>query len=198
MRLDANKKIEAAEALKITAPDMLALGLVDAIVPEPSGGAHNNPDAVELDCVERVFVGEVAPNARLPDLPGPGDLLARVIVVCSVETFHRRPHGRVRRSVLLASGLGIPPMTLDPKGFASSASPSQGSPVMASARHFVLRDRELVTLARLDHEFAPVVLAYLAGDGAAEIPVAQSPSRMIWLIRSTASRSCAITRAAAW
>jgi len=42
---DANRKIEAAEALKITAPDMLALGLIDAIVPEPTGGAHNNPDA---------------------------------------------------------------------------------------------------------------------------------------------------------
>ncbi len=42
---DANRKVEAAAALKITAPDMLALGLVDAIVPEPTGGAHNNPDA---------------------------------------------------------------------------------------------------------------------------------------------------------
>ncbi len=42
---DANRKVEAAAALKITAPDMLALGLIDAIVPEPTGGAHNNPDA---------------------------------------------------------------------------------------------------------------------------------------------------------
>src|SRR3954465_15795609 len=42
---DANKKVEAAAALKITAPDMLALGLIDGIVPEPTGGAHNNPDA---------------------------------------------------------------------------------------------------------------------------------------------------------
>src|SRR3954467_3582782 len=42
---DPNRKIEAAAALKITAPDMLALGLIDAIVPEPTGGAHNNPDA---------------------------------------------------------------------------------------------------------------------------------------------------------
>ena len=42
---DANRKMEAAAALKITAPDMLALGLIDAIVPEPTGGAHNNPDA---------------------------------------------------------------------------------------------------------------------------------------------------------
>jgi acetyl-CoA carboxylase carboxyl transferase subunit alpha len=42
---DANKKVEAAAALKITAPDLLALGLIDAIVPEPAGGAHNDYDA---------------------------------------------------------------------------------------------------------------------------------------------------------
>lgn len=42
---DANKKVEAAEALKITAADMLALGLIDAIIPEPSGGAHNDYDS---------------------------------------------------------------------------------------------------------------------------------------------------------
>jgi len=42
---DANRKVEAAAALKITAPDMLALGLVDGIVPEPTGGAHTDPDA---------------------------------------------------------------------------------------------------------------------------------------------------------
>ena len=41
---DANRKVEAAAALKITAPDLLALGLIDAIVPEPSGGAHNDHD----------------------------------------------------------------------------------------------------------------------------------------------------------
>jgi acetyl-CoA carboxylase carboxyl transferase subunit alpha len=41
---DANRKVEAAEALKITAPDMFALGLIDAIVPEPRGGAHNDYD----------------------------------------------------------------------------------------------------------------------------------------------------------
>jgi acetyl-CoA carboxylase carboxyl transferase subunit alpha len=41
---DANKKVEAAEALKITAPDLLVLGLIDEIIPEPPGGAHNDPD----------------------------------------------------------------------------------------------------------------------------------------------------------
>ena len=42
---DANRKVEAAQALKITAADMLALGLVDGIVPEPPGGAHNDYDS---------------------------------------------------------------------------------------------------------------------------------------------------------
>jgi acetyl-CoA carboxylase carboxyl transferase subunit alpha len=39
---DPARKIEAATALKITAADMLALGLVDGIIPEPPGGAHND------------------------------------------------------------------------------------------------------------------------------------------------------------
>src|SRR5215207_3380012 len=39
---DPAKKVEAATALKITAPDMVALGLVDSIIPEPPGGAHND------------------------------------------------------------------------------------------------------------------------------------------------------------
>src|SRR6266511_1251 len=39
---DPAKKVEAAAALKITAPDMVALGLVDGIIPEPVGGAHND------------------------------------------------------------------------------------------------------------------------------------------------------------
>ena len=41
---DANRKVEAAAALKITAPDLIALRLVDAIIPEPTGGAHNDYD----------------------------------------------------------------------------------------------------------------------------------------------------------
>ncbi len=35
----------AAEALKVTAPDLLALGVIDAVVPEPPGGAHRYPGA---------------------------------------------------------------------------------------------------------------------------------------------------------
>lgn len=36
-------KEQAAEALKLTAPDMLKNGLVDQVIPEPLGGAHANP-----------------------------------------------------------------------------------------------------------------------------------------------------------
>jgi acetyl-CoA carboxylase carboxyl transferase subunit alpha len=36
-------KEQAAEALKLTAPDLLAQGIVDRIIPEPLGGAHRNP-----------------------------------------------------------------------------------------------------------------------------------------------------------
>jgi acetyl-CoA carboxylase carboxyl transferase subunit alpha len=40
---DPNKKVEAATALKITAPDLLGLGIIDEIVNEPIGGAHTDP-----------------------------------------------------------------------------------------------------------------------------------------------------------
>ena len=39
----ADKASDAADAMKITAADLKALGVVDRIVPEPLGGAHRNP-----------------------------------------------------------------------------------------------------------------------------------------------------------
>jgi acetyl-CoA carboxylase carboxyl transferase subunit alpha len=41
----ADKAAEAAEAMKITAADLQALGVVDRIVAEPLGGAHRDPEA---------------------------------------------------------------------------------------------------------------------------------------------------------
>src|SRR5580692_964241 len=40
----ADKAQEAAAAMKITAQDLLELKVIDAIVPEPTGGAHRNPE----------------------------------------------------------------------------------------------------------------------------------------------------------
>jgi acetyl-CoA carboxylase carboxyl transferase subunit alpha len=67
---DPAKKVEAAEALKITAPDLLRAGIIDEIVPEPVGGAHTNPEAAAatLDAVlTRVLaeVGALDNEARL-------------------------------------------------------------------------------------------------------------------------------------
>lgn len=36
-------KEEAARALKLTAPDLVSVGIIDQIIPEPTGGAHHNP-----------------------------------------------------------------------------------------------------------------------------------------------------------
>ena len=41
---DAGKAEQAAAALKLAAPDMLELGLIDGIIPEPAAGAHENHD----------------------------------------------------------------------------------------------------------------------------------------------------------
>jgi acetyl-CoA carboxylase carboxyl transferase subunit alpha len=43
---DRRHAAEAAEALKLTAQDLLKLGVVDEIVPEPEGGAHRDYDFV--------------------------------------------------------------------------------------------------------------------------------------------------------
>jgi acetyl-CoA carboxylase carboxyl transferase subunit alpha len=69
---DANRKVEAAEALKITAPDMLSLGLIDAIVPEPAGGAHNDYDAATA-LVDQALTQALAELTPLP----PATLLER-------------------------------------------------------------------------------------------------------------------------
>jgi acetyl-CoA carboxylase carboxyl transferase subunit alpha len=42
---DPSKKVEAAEALKLTAPDLLKAGIIDEIIPEPIGGAHTDAAA---------------------------------------------------------------------------------------------------------------------------------------------------------
>jgi acetyl-CoA carboxylase carboxyl transferase subunit alpha len=42
---DATQAPAAAEALKLTASDLLQFGIIDLVVPEPLGGAHRNPAA---------------------------------------------------------------------------------------------------------------------------------------------------------
>ncbi|WP_412029952.1 acetyl-CoA carboxylase carboxyltransferase subunit alpha [Deinococcus yunweiensis] len=51
---DAAQAPLAAEALKLTAPDLLELGIVEEIIPEPTGGAHQDADAAAIPVGEAV------------------------------------------------------------------------------------------------------------------------------------------------
>ena len=50
----ADKAADAAEAMRITAQDQQALGVVDRIVPEPLGGAHRDPDEAIANLKEAI------------------------------------------------------------------------------------------------------------------------------------------------
>lgn len=52
-------KEEAARALKLTAPDLLPLGIIDSVIPEPVGGAHHDPD-VAFEATGQAIAGALA------------------------------------------------------------------------------------------------------------------------------------------
>ncbi len=58
---DPSKKVEAAAALKLTAPDLLEARIIDEIIPEPVGGAHTDPAAAaqKVDGVLTRILAEV-------------------------------------------------------------------------------------------------------------------------------------------
>jgi acetyl-CoA carboxylase carboxyl transferase subunit alpha len=55
----ADKAADAAEAMKITAQDLLSLGVTDRIVDEPLGGAHRDPQGA-IDNLKMAIVEELA------------------------------------------------------------------------------------------------------------------------------------------
>ena len=58
-------KEQAADALKLTSKDMLKLGLIDAIIPEPVGGAHRHPEETYQAVAEKI----IEAYSELKDLP---------------------------------------------------------------------------------------------------------------------------------
>ena len=46
---DPSKSLQAAEAMKLTAKDLLKLGIIDEIISEPLGGAHREPETIASD-----------------------------------------------------------------------------------------------------------------------------------------------------
>ncbi len=51
-------KEQAAEALKLTAPDLLEQGIIDRIIAEPMGGAHRNPQLM-AQMLKETLLGEL-------------------------------------------------------------------------------------------------------------------------------------------
>jgi acetyl-CoA carboxylase carboxyl transferase subunit alpha len=61
---DATQRERAAEALKLTADDLVRLGLVDEVITEPVGGAHFDPDAAG-ESLREALVKHVRELSRL-------------------------------------------------------------------------------------------------------------------------------------
>ena len=69
---DQERRADAAAAMRVTAPDLLAHGIVDEVIPEPLGGAHTDPDEM-ASRLAGVLERELAALAEL----SPAELVRR-------------------------------------------------------------------------------------------------------------------------
>jgi acetyl-CoA carboxylase carboxyl transferase subunit alpha len=76
---DASQADRAAEALKMTAPDLLELGVIDRIIPEPEGGAHRDPEKAK----------EAVANAIHEELDKLSDLAPQTLIRRRWDKFAR-------------------------------------------------------------------------------------------------------------
>jgi acetyl-CoA carboxylase carboxyl transferase subunit alpha len=79
---DASQRERAAEALKLTATDLLQFKVIDEIIPEPLGGAHQDPDAA-------------------------GEALRDALIRHVTELRKLRPEKLVRRRAEKYAGMGV-------------------------------------------------------------------------------------------
>src|SRR5207245_4378570 len=61
----ATEAERAAQAMRLAAPDLLELGVVDALIPEPAGGAHTDHDATTR-AIKTALVAQLDRLARVP------------------------------------------------------------------------------------------------------------------------------------
>ena len=120
---DSSRKVEAAEALKITAPDLIARQVVDGMVPEPLGGAHQDADeaARAVDAAVRAALVEVAALDTETRLQARYDRFRR----------HRRARRRHRRYGRCAASPARGPVRPGPRaaGALVSVRPRRWEPV---------------------------------------------------------------------
>jgi acetyl-CoA carboxylase carboxyl transferase subunit alpha len=72
-------KEQAAEALKLTAPDLLKQGVIDLIIPEPMGGAHRNPQ----------IMAQTLKNTLLEELKALKKIKPNRLVELRIEKFSK-------------------------------------------------------------------------------------------------------------
>jgi acetyl-CoA carboxylase carboxyl transferase subunit alpha len=78
-----NFKERAAEALKLTADDMLKNKLIDGIVREPLGGAHVNPEEM-FETLKETIIKELG---KLKKMPVEKMVAQRIDKFCSMGVF---------------------------------------------------------------------------------------------------------------
>ena len=76
-------KETAAEALKLTAPDMLKNGLIDGIIEEPAGGAHRDPEAM-FEILSREILRMYR---ELKDVPATELVATRIEKFCNMGVY---------------------------------------------------------------------------------------------------------------
>ncbi|MEO0026121.1 MAG: acetyl-CoA carboxylase carboxyltransferase subunit alpha [candidate division WOR-3 bacterium] len=89
---DGSKAEEAAAVLKMTAPDLLTLGVIDEIVPEPPGGAHQDWD----EAAKLLKKAVLANYYYLNTLPGSELVSRRIARFNSIGVF-QTPENTPRR-----------------------------------------------------------------------------------------------------
>jgi acetyl-CoA carboxylase carboxyl transferase subunit alpha len=80
---DRAKAPDAAESLKLTAPDLLRLGVIDGVIPEPVGGAHRGPPEA-AESLRRAVVENID---RLSSIPADDLLRRRLEKYSAMGTF---------------------------------------------------------------------------------------------------------------
>lgn len=84
---DAAKSPEAAEALKLTAPDLLRLGITDETIPEPLGGAHSDAAKVFETTKKAIFRA----LGHLLSIPPPLRLQQRFVRLRRIGAYAEAP-----------------------------------------------------------------------------------------------------------
>ncbi|WP_028007667.1 acetyl-CoA carboxylase carboxyltransferase subunit alpha [Solimonas flava] len=84
---DAGRAPEAAEAMRITAPDLFEHKLIDEIVPEPLGGAHRDPAAM-MTTIRQKLIANLERLRHTPMTQLMAARYQRLMSYGSYETLH--------------------------------------------------------------------------------------------------------------